>query len=111
MLKLPGDRQNRSGSSVDVQQPTNPKSLSTVPLVLPGLLRRAELAKQLGLSPRTIDRWQALCEGPPRVTVGRTILYSVESVRAWLRSREQQSSPMMNQPRLSRTKRQHKPDT
>ena len=60
--------------------------------VLEGFLRREELATQLGLSPRTIDRWHALREGPPRVHVGRTILYNVKSVREWLRSREQQSS-------------------
>jgi predicted DNA-binding transcriptional regulator AlpA len=58
-------------------------------LILDGFLRREELAQQLGCSPRTIDRWQALRRGPPRVCVGRTILYSVESVREWLRSREQ----------------------
>ena len=42
-------------------------------LVLDGFLRRQELAQQLGLSPRTIDRWEALRKGPPRVCVGRTI--------------------------------------
>jgi predicted DNA-binding transcriptional regulator AlpA len=62
-------------------------------LVLEGFLRREELAKQLGISPRTIDRWQALREGPPRVHVGRTILYSIHSVSEWLRSREQPSPP------------------
>jgi predicted DNA-binding transcriptional regulator AlpA len=63
-------------------------------LILDGFLRREELAQQLGLSARTIDRWEALRIGPPRVCVGRTILYDVESVREWLRSREQQASPM-----------------
>jgi predicted DNA-binding transcriptional regulator AlpA len=63
-------------------------------LILEGFLRRDELARQISLSPRTIDRWQALREGPPRVHVGRTILYNVQSVREWLQSREQHASPV-----------------
>jgi predicted DNA-binding transcriptional regulator AlpA len=60
-------------------------------LVLEGYLRREELAEQFGLSPRTIDRWEALRKGPPRVCVGRTILYNIQSVREWLLSRERQA--------------------
>ncbi len=62
------------------------------PIVLRGYLRREELAQQFGLSTRTIDRWEALGQGPPRVAVGRTILYSVESVREWLLTRETRPS-------------------
>jgi hypothetical protein len=36
-------------------------------LVLAGYMRREELAQRLGVSPRTIDRWQTLRCGPPRV--------------------------------------------
>ena len=38
---------------------------------------------------RTLERWHSLRIGPPRVRVGRTVLYKVEDVRAWL---EEQSS-------------------
>lgn len=62
--------------------------------ILDGYLRHDELAKQLGLSPRTIDRWEALRIGPPRVSIGRTILYNAESVREWLLSRERQALPV-----------------
>jgi predicted DNA-binding transcriptional regulator AlpA len=83
------------------QQTTAPQVFST-PLsekqeglehepILHGYLRREDLAKQLGVSPRTIDRWQMMRMGPPRVHIGRTILYSAESVREWLRSKEQTS--------------------
>ena len=58
-------------------------------LLLDGYLRREELAQQLGVSPRTIDRWQTSRCGPPRVAIGRTILYNADSVREWLRSREE----------------------
>lgn len=79
------------------QEPSTPSSDPQVkplaPLILEGYLRREELAQQFGLSPRTIDRWEALRQGPPRVCVGRTILYNIESVREWLRSREQRAFP------------------
>jgi predicted DNA-binding transcriptional regulator AlpA len=87
MLKLLNDLPQESSTPAS-QTPTH-----TLPkLVLDGFLRREELAQQLGLSPRTIDRWEALRKGPPRVCVGRTILYNVESVREWLRSKEQQKA-------------------
>jgi hypothetical protein len=90
MLKLVNDPPLESKVSLsDLPQVNSPN------LILEGFLRREELARQLGCSPRTIDRWQALRKGPPRVCVGRTILYNIESVREWLRSREQQCPSSM----------------
>ena len=86
MLKLPNDLPKKSSI------PSSPTPPSTPKFVLDGFLRREELAQQLGLSPRTIDRWEALRKGPPRVCVGRTILYNVESVREWLQSLEREFS-------------------
>lgn len=74
-------------------RPTDVQDTLPASLVLEGFLRREELAQQLGLSPRTIDRWEALRIGPPRVHIGRTILYSIQSVREWLLSREKQLLP------------------
>ncbi len=85
MLKLPDDLSDGTPSS------PYPQRKSPV-LVLEGFLRREELAQQLGCSPRTIDRWQAMRQGPPRVCIGRTILYNIESVREWLRSQEEENS-------------------
>lgn len=62
--------------------------------ILDGYLRRDELAKQLGVSPRTIDRWHTCRSGPPRITIGRTVLYSLESVKQWLCSNEHSSHPL-----------------
>jgi predicted DNA-binding transcriptional regulator AlpA len=74
-------------------QVTNQTRPTSSAQILDGFLRREDLAKQLGFSVRKLDRLYALREGPPRVCVGRTILYSIESVRLWLASREEQSSP------------------
>jgi hypothetical protein len=72
---------------------------TTLPRILHGYIRREELAKEIGRSPRTIDRWHVMREGPPRCQIGRTIFYNVESVREWLRSREQR--PLFKKPRRS----------
>jgi len=64
-----------------------------VSLVLEGFLSRDELAREFGLTTRTLDRLEALRQGPPRVYFGRMILYKAESVREWLRSREQDMKP------------------
>lgn len=72
-------------------------------LLLDGYLRREELAQQLRVSPRTIDRWQTLRCGPPRVTIGRTILYNLESVRHWLRSNEQSATRSISRKRQRRS--------
>jgi predicted DNA-binding transcriptional regulator AlpA len=89
MLRLPDDLPQQTCTSLlDAQESSVPK------LVLDGYLRREELAQQLGLSPRTIDRWEALRKGPPRVCVGRTVLYNVDSVREWLQSQERHPSPI-----------------
>jgi predicted DNA-binding transcriptional regulator AlpA len=57
-------------------------------VLLEGYLRRDELAQQLGVSARTIDRWHNLRSGPPRIAIGRTILYRLESVLGWLQAQE-----------------------
>src|SRR6267154_2535289 len=93
MLKLSKDSPQEPCTSIsDLPQPIDPAPALEGSIVLDGFLRREELARQLGVCPRTVDRWQALRKGPPRVSVGRTILYNIESVREWLRSREQQLS-------------------
>jgi hypothetical protein len=56
--------------------------------LLEGFITRENLATELGKSLRTLDRWETHRMGPPRVVVGRTILYRVDSVRSWLESCE-----------------------
>jgi excisionase family DNA binding protein len=49
---------------------------------------RESLSKDLGVSVRTIDRWVSLRLAPPRVVIGKLILFRREAVSEWLRSRE-----------------------
>jgi len=56
--------------------------------LLDGYLTPDELARGLGVSVRTLGRWNALRQGPPRISIGRQVLYSRVSVDNWLASRE-----------------------
>jgi hypothetical protein len=56
--------------------------------VLAEYMTPEQLAGELGLCKRTLDRWHASRTGPPRVTVGRRPLYRREAVVQWLRKRE-----------------------
>ena len=51
-----------------------------------------ELAGELGICKRTLDRWHAGRTGPPRVTIGRKPLYRRDSVADWIRSKERNFS-------------------
>jgi|GEM_PF-3232675 len=57
---------------------------------LQGYLSRPALARRLGKSERTIQRWDNLREGPPVVHVGKTAYYRELAVREWLLNRERQ---------------------
>jgi hypothetical protein len=46
------------------------------------------LARNLGISVRTLARWHVLRFGPPRTVAGRMVLYRLESPSEWLRARE-----------------------
>jgi predicted DNA-binding transcriptional regulator AlpA len=84
------------------KEPSTPQSSSINLLNLGGYMRRDELAQHLGVSVRTIDRWDDEGKGPRRLIIGRTILYNIDSVREWLLSREQEMKPpMKRQSRLS----------
>jgi DNA-binding transcriptional MerR regulator len=57
--------------------------------VLDGYLTPAQLAKQLGVTTRTLLRWEVQRIGPVRTVINRQVFYRVASVAAWLESREQ----------------------
>lgn len=63
----------------EVQPKTNPENF-----ILAGYVGPDELCRQLGKTSRTLARWHERGIGPPRVRVGRLILYKVEDLRAWL---------------------------
>lgn len=46
------------------------------------------LAEELGVTTRTVLRWHAERRGPPRVKVGRKLMYRRAAVETWLRDKE-----------------------
>ena len=55
---------------------------------LSGYLTKTALAKEFGVSTRTVDRWRNQPNGLPFTTAGATVLFNVVSVRKWLAKRE-----------------------
>lgn len=54
----------------------------------PGYISEVEASARLGAAVKTLRTWASRRQGPPRVKVGRTVLYREESLAAWLASRE-----------------------
>lgn len=54
----------------------------------PEYLTVDELSTMLGRSTRTLFRWHARRNGPPRTKVGSLILYRRAAVESWLQSNE-----------------------
>ena len=45
-----------------------------------------QLAKELHRSVRTIQRWETMRMGPPRIKIGNLVLYPKSKLRVWLES-------------------------
>ena len=43
-----------------------------------------QVAKELGVNPRTLDRWYQLRKGPVRTRLGKRVLYAQQDVTDWL---------------------------
>jgi hypothetical protein len=56
--------------------------------LLSGHITQAELARQLGKRPSTLERWRRKRIGPAVTYNGKTPIYKIASVQAWLQSRE-----------------------
>lgn len=58
--------------------------------VLNDYLNPSGLAAELGVTVRTLQRWDSLGYGPPKTKVGHTVLYDTGGVRQWLKQHERQ---------------------
>lgn len=95
MLKLAGLRNGSSGTlqthcgKQKLQRETEcePKMQSDHDKVLPAhemqFLREKELAERWKVSLRTLQRWRAEGSGPAYISIGGTIRYLMEDVRAY----------------------------
>jgi predicted DNA-binding transcriptional regulator AlpA len=51
------------------------------------------VASMLGVSTRTLSRWDAAGAGPPKIKVGKLILFDLGKLTEWLASRETRPAP------------------
>jgi hypothetical protein len=58
--------------------------------ILENHLTKAATAAQLGVTERTLDRWDRLRSGPPRTKMGQAVLYRVDALRTWLKAQERE---------------------
>jgi len=65
-----------------VPTPTKPKPARKP--ILSDWIARAELARELDVTPDTLARWAADGTGPPAVKIGRRVMYRRASVEKWL---------------------------
>jgi hypothetical protein len=63
--------------------------MSIIENLLTDFLTQDEVAAELNVCKRTLDRWRRLDEGPPVTKLGRRILYRRTSVQKWLAAQEQ----------------------
>ena len=57
-----------------------------------GYVSHLDAAERLGVTPRTLTRWNSLRKGPPFTRVGRNTYYRLTGIVEWLISREQKST-------------------
>ena len=54
--------------------------------ILADYITRAELAKQLRVTTRTLDKWSWLRQGPRKIKIGSRCYYHRQDVLDWLNS-------------------------
>ncbi|MEI9899636.1 MAG: hypothetical protein WDN31_05240 [Hyphomicrobium sp.] len=61
--------------------------------ILDEYLPREQLAKDMNVTVRTLDRWARAPDGLPFTKIGGRIFFRIASVRAWLAARERAPNP------------------
>lgn len=74
---IPRDKPTGSGHS------SEPRRILGRTYATPG-----QLANLIGVSRRTLTRWDDARTGPPRIKIGNTILYDLDRLNQWLESQE-----------------------
>jgi Helix-turn-helix domain len=70
-------------TAVNVSEPSTGRQLLSV------FFTQAELARELGVTRKTLDRWKLEGKGPSITKIGRKILYSRKGVASWLAACEE----------------------
>jgi hypothetical protein len=71
---------------------STPHPASQAELLAKQFLNEDEVCALLHVTPRTLENWYGKRLGPPRVKIGRTVLYRVASLMSWLVVHERKQS-------------------
>jgi predicted DNA-binding transcriptional regulator AlpA len=52
--------------------------------ILDDYINREDLAKELGITPRTLDKYEERRVGPPKIKIGGRCYYKRSAVLAWI---------------------------
>jgi predicted DNA-binding transcriptional regulator AlpA len=75
----------------DIQQEAGPLQALVEREITIGARRYANarrVASLLGVSLRTLSRWDAAGTGPPKIKIGKKVFYDLSKISEWLASRE-----------------------
>jgi hypothetical protein len=75
-----------SRSSENPSGPT--KGSNTIDVAGRSYANQSGLAKLLGVTERTLCRWEDRRIGPPRIKIGKLVLFDLEKLPTWLESHE-----------------------
>lgn len=64
----------------------------------PVLLPQRAVAKMLGVTPRTLERWRQIGEGPVFIRVGDLCRYRIDDLESWLDARRRISTSATEPP-------------
>jgi predicted DNA-binding transcriptional regulator AlpA len=81
-------RKLRLGMALPETPPVPPSRASADQTLLFDYLTPRQVAAELGICEKTLARWHAARRAPPRVTVGRRLLYRRTSVSRWIEQQE-----------------------
>jgi hypothetical protein len=94
MTRLGSSSRNNScsapgGSNQDLVIPDSmPVTTGEIEIAGRRYVRQQRLATILGVTERTLARWNARGIGPPKITMGKTVLFDLAKVPDWLAARE-----------------------
>ena len=82
------DKQKPHQNEKEIKETVTDEPTTGKDNLLAGFIPLTAVAKSLGVSMRTMQRYNAQRIGPPCIRIGNTFLCRIESVHSWLISRE-----------------------
>jgi hypothetical protein len=82
------DKHKPHQNAKEIEETVTDESTTGKDNLLAGYIPLTAVAKALGVSMRTMQRYHAQRIGPPCIRIGNTFICRIESVHSWLISRE-----------------------